>query len=73
MLTIKLVNDGTGTAKVGNYRYEVAINSEVISFGEVKGHNRREGWRGLLLELVAQSSKSELEALIFKEDKWQSM
>ena len=70
MLTIRIQNDGTGTEKVGNYRYQVLINQTVIESGEVKGHKRKEGWRGLLLELVDQSSKNELEALIFTEEKW---
>lgn len=70
MLIIKIQNDGTGTEKAGNYRYQVLINQTVIESGEVKGHKRKEGWRRLLLDLVDQSSKSELEALIFKEEKW---
>lgn len=68
MLIIKIQNDGTGTVEVGNYRYQVMVNETVIESGEVKGHKRiKRGWRGLLLDLVDQSSKSELEALIFKE------
>lgn len=70
MLIIKIQNDGTGNVKVGNYRYQVLINQTAIESGEVKGHKRKEGWRSLLLDLVDQSSKSELEALIFKEEKW---
>ena len=69
MLIIKIQNDSTGTVEVGNYRYQVLINQTVIESGEVKGHKRKAGWRGLLLDLVDQSSKSELEALIFKEAK----
>lgn len=68
MLIIKIQNDNTGTVKVGNYRYQVMVNDTVIESGEVKKYKRKEGWRGLLLQLVDQSSKSELEALIFKED-----
>lgn len=69
MLIIKIVNECTGSVEVGNYRYQVMINDTVIESGEVKGHKRNEGWRGLLLQLVDQSSKSELEALIFKDEK----
>ena len=69
MLIIKIQNDSTGTVEIGNYRYQVMINQTVIESGEVKGHNRKEGWRGLLLNLVDQSSKSELEALIFRDEK----
>lgn len=64
MLIIKIQNDGTGNVKVGNYRYQVLVNDTVIESGEVKGHKRNEGWRGLLLELVDTSSKNELENLI---------
>ena len=63
-----MVNDSTGTPSVGNYRYQVMINDTVIESGAVKGHKRKQGWRGLLLDLVDQSSKSELESLIFKGD-----
>jgi len=69
MLIIKIQNDSTGTVEIGNYRYQVMVNDTVIESGEVNGHNRREGWRRLMLNLVDQSSKSELEALIFKEEK----
>jgi len=69
MLIIKIQNDGSGDAVTGNYRYQVMVNDSVIESGEVKKHKRKEGWRGLLLNLVDQSSKSELEALIFKEEK----
>lgn len=70
MLIIKIQNDSTGTDTSANYRYQVMVNDTVIESGTVKKHNRSEGWRGLLLQLVDQSSKSELEALIFKEEKW---
>ena len=69
MLIIKIVNDGTGDVKTGNYVYVVSTQDEVIETGKLFGHKRKEGWRGLLLNLVDQSSKSELEALIFKEEK----
>jgi hypothetical protein len=64
MLIIKIQNDGTGTPEIGNYRYQVMVNDTVIESGEVKGHERKEGWRGLLLNLVDTSSKKELENLI---------
>lgn len=67
MLIIKIQNDLTGTVEVGNYRYQVMLNDTVIESGAIKGHKRKEGWRGLLLQLVDQSSKSELEAFIFKD------
>lgn len=69
MLIVKIQNDGTGTVEVGNYRYQVLINQTVIESGEVKGHKRKQGWRGLLLDLVDQSSKSELEALVLNTGK----
>jgi len=67
MLVIKIVNDSTGDVKTGNYRYQVMMNQTIIESGSIKGHKRKEGWRGLLLQLVDQSSKSELEELIFKD------
>ena len=64
MLTVKIVNDGTGTPEVGNYRYQVLINETVIESGEIKKHHRKEGWRRLLLDLVDVSSKKQLEEII---------
>lgn len=64
MLIIKIVNDSTGTKENGNYRYQVMVNETVIESGEVKRHKRKEGWRGLLLNLVDTSSKKELENII---------
>lgn len=64
MLIIKIQNDSTGDVKVGNYKYQVLINDMVIESGEVKKHKRKEGWRGLLLNLVDTSSKKELENII---------
>ena len=55
MLIIKIQNDGTGTAEVGNYRYQVLINSTVIESGDIKGHRRSSGWRKLVGRLLESS------------------
>ncbi len=55
MLIIKIQNDGTGTEKIGNYRYQVLINQTVIESGEVKEHVRSKGWQNLLDMLVNES------------------
>jgi len=55
MLIIKIVNDGTGTVEVGNYRYQVLVNDTVIESGDVKGHVRRAGWRRLVAMLLEES------------------
>lgn len=55
MLTIKILNDGTGTDESSNYRYQVLINHTVIESGEVKGHDRRKGWQNLVDMLVSKS------------------
>ncbi|MFA6270300.1 MAG: hypothetical protein WC657_03770 [Candidatus Paceibacterota bacterium] len=54
MLTIKIVNDGTGTSQVGNYRYQVMVNETVIESGEVKGHKRGD-WRKLVAMMLENS------------------
>jgi len=64
MLIIKIQNDGSGDVKVGNYKYQVLVNDMVIEYGDIEGHERKKGWRGLLLNLVDTSSKKELENLI---------
>lgn len=52
MLLVKIVNDGTGTDKIGNYDWEVYINERMIASGRVEGHPRGDGWYGLLSRLV---------------------
>ena len=64
MLIVKIVNDGTGTPEVGNYRYQVMVNDTVIESGEIKKHHRKEGWQKLLLDLVDVSSKKQLTEII---------
>ena len=58
MLIIKIQNDGTGTAEVGNYRYQVMINQTVIESGEVTEHHRNKGWQQLV-EMVTSHSRNE--------------
>ena len=55
MLIIKIQNDSTGTPEVGNYRYQVMVNSTVIEIGDVKGHKRGQGWQKLVA-LVLENS-----------------
>ena len=54
MLIIKIQNDGTGTVKVGNYRYQVLVNDTVIESGDVKGHKRGD-WRKLVAMMLEHS------------------
>ena len=51
MLIIKLVNDGTGNAEIGNYDVTVTINMAVVWKGRVEGHDRRMGWPWLIRQL----------------------
>ena len=55
MLIIKIQNDGTGIPEVGNYRYQVMINSTVIESGDVKGHRRSQGWQKLVARVLENS------------------
>lgn len=54
MLTIKIVNDGTGTPEIGNYRYQVMVNNTMIESGEIKGHKRGD-WRKLVAMMLENS------------------
>ena len=65
MLIIKIQNDGTGTIEVGNYRYQVMVNDTVIESGVLAAHQRKNGWRALLLELVDASGKAEIERIVW--------
>ena len=55
MLIIKIQNDGTGTPEIGNYRYQVMVNSTSIESGNIKGHRRSSGWRKLVARLLESS------------------
>ena len=59
MLIVKIVNDGTGTVDVGNYRYQVMVNDTVLESGEVKEHQRKDGWRALL-QMIIDKPNSDL-------------
>lgn len=52
-LTITLRNV-SNLAEVSDYHYEVSINTRVIESGLVRGHNRSDGWDGLLLLLGSE-------------------
>lgn len=54
MLIIKIQNDGTGTVKLGNYRYQVMVNDTSIEVGEIKGHKRGD-WRKLVAMMLENS------------------
>lgn len=71
MLTIQIQNDGTGTETKANYRYQVLINQTVIESGEIKGHNRKDGWQRLTAMLVENSLFKGVEEFIeeFEESK----
>ena len=63
MLVITFQNDGTGTKKLGNYDWKVAVNGKLIASGRLKGYNRRMGWQGLIgkFEKIAWESFCEEE------------
>lgn len=54
MLIIKIQNDGTGTQNIGNYRYQVLVNSTVIESGDIRGHKRGD-WRKLVAMMLENS------------------
>ena len=54
MLTINIRNDGTGPDNAANYAYFVLVNSKVIAMGEVKNHNRADGWRELVRRVAEE-------------------
>jgi len=60
MLTVKLVNDGTGNETVGNYDVTVTVNTRVIWAGRVEGHDRRGGWPWLIQQLAHIAMEEEV-------------
>jgi hypothetical protein len=57
MLHIKIINDGTGDVRVGNYDYEVLINNEVIAKGRIEAHDRADQWPSLIRKLLQNAYK----------------
>ena len=57
MLIIKVLNEGTGTHHSANYKYTVSINKDIIAFGDLKGHDRDDGWKELITQLVEGEKK----------------
>ena len=52
MLTIAFRNDKTGDEITGNYDVTVTVNGLVVDRARVEGHDRREGWQGLVGDLA---------------------
>lgn len=57
MLMIFIHNDGSGTNESANYEYEVRVNDETLERGIIKGHNRDDGWRALLAQIVKENDE----------------
>ena len=66
MITIKIVNDGTGDIETGNYRYQVLVNQDVIDSGLLENHKRRDGWRQLVAKLLIHSLEEDNRRLAVK-------
>lgn len=63
-LFIKIINDGSGDAKIGNYNYNVQVNEKLIASGHIKNFKRSRGWRELLRVLAdADENKQMIELL----------
>lgn len=58
MLTIQILNDGTGTEECSNYTYDVFVNRDKIESGDIRGHNRKDGWRNLLKLMVEDDEEN---------------
>jgi len=63
MLTIEIVNDGTGLHHDANYTYHVMVNGRVVGFGEVHGHNRDDGWPKLIRMLSEAECQKNLDII----------
>ena len=60
MLVITFHNDGTGNEEIGNYNWEVYLNRKLLDRGELKNHNRSDGWKGLVKLFVKKNFKSSM-------------
>lgn len=59
MLTIELINDGTGNERRANYRYRVLVNGRELASGVVKDHDRTTRWWGLISDLARQVERDQ--------------
>ena len=48
MLTLRIINDGFGDNESASYEYFVFINGREITRGTIGGHDRNDGWQGLV-------------------------
>lgn len=74
-LYLKIINDGTGTKKIGNYDYEIRINKKIISKGKLNKFHRHKGALNLIKNVQEIAKENEyatalgkLMAYIKKED-----
>ena len=58
-MIVEIHNDGTGKDDSANYDVRVRVNLEIIAEFRVEGHNRREGWKKLLQEVVEKAQLEE--------------
>lgn len=61
MLSVYIQNDSSGSEKIGNYTYVVAVNRNVIHRGALKGHRRSKGWAALL-KMVAKDGQQDMDS-----------
>ena len=56
MLIIYITNDKTAKEPLGNYVYQVKDHTREVTRGEIKGHNRDDGWQVLVQKLLNRES-----------------
>ncbi len=56
MLIIYITNDRTAKKPLGNYVYQVKVNARDVARGEIKGHNKDDGWKALVKMLLNRES-----------------
>jgi hypothetical protein len=54
---IKIINDGTGDEKIGNYKFQVNVNDKVLDSGKIEGFERVLGWEELVKTMVCVSQR----------------
>jgi len=57
MLIVSFHNDSTGDEVTGNYDVSVHINFDQLWSGRIEGHDRRDGWQGLVRLLAKQTEE----------------
>lgn len=66
MLIVHVHNEGTRPDNTADYTYKVYVNQKKIASGEVRGHQRSDGWQELLRMVADTTTTSRVGSTVNK-------